>query len=228
MERARRMRWWIAVPVGLALGLALAVGLDRAAAPASGAAEIAVSAEQLRINQRIAQQGVRRSNRANARLDALRTAATGPAGPQGPAGPAGPGATRIAFSAAVGTPPQVVLALDGFTIRAACEAGPSGETALVITGELAAPSTLVGSAIVAGGTDPNNPAATNVSNFQNDLPAGVTPLGTVPAADGEFLRVMANALVLMPARTASIQLAEVADGIADRCSFNGVAVPASG
>ena len=82
----------------------------------------------------------------------------------------------------------------------------------------------MGSAIVDGGTDPNNPAATNVSNFQNDLPAGVAPLGTVPAADGEYLRVMANALVLMPARTASIRIAELADGIADRCSFTGVAV----
>jgi hypothetical protein len=29
------MGWWLAVPVGIALGLALAVGLDRAAAPAS-------------------------------------------------------------------------------------------------------------------------------------------------------------------------------------------------
>ena len=226
MERTRRMRWWIAVPVGLALGLALALGLDRAAAPAGaqGPPAITVSVQQLHINQRISQQGVRRANRANARLDALRAAATGPAGPQGPTGPAGPGAARIAFSAPVGTPPQVVLTLEGLTIRAACELGASGETNLVITGELAAPSTLVGSAIVDGGTDPNNPAATNVSNFQNDLPAGVAPLGTVPAVDGEYLRVMANALVLMPAHTASIRIAELADGIADRCSFTGVAV----
>ena len=64
MERKRRMRWWTAVPVGLALGL------DRAAAPAGAQSPpgITVSAQQLHINQRISQQGVRRANRANARL----------------------------------------------------------------------------------------------------------------------------------------------------------------
>jgi hypothetical protein len=35
MERVRRMGWWIAVPVGVALGLLLALGLGQAASPAS-------------------------------------------------------------------------------------------------------------------------------------------------------------------------------------------------
>ncbi|HEX2502342.1 MAG TPA: hypothetical protein VHK00_00235, partial [Miltoncostaeaceae bacterium] len=76
MERARRMGWWIAVPVGVALGLLLALGLDRAASPASaqGGSGFTLSVEQMRINQRIAQQGVKRANTANARLDALRPA----------------------------------------------------------------------------------------------------------------------------------------------------------
>lgn len=34
MRHARRMGSWIAVPVGVALGLVLALGLDRAAEPA--------------------------------------------------------------------------------------------------------------------------------------------------------------------------------------------------
>ncbi len=226
MERARRMRWWIAVPAGLALGLALAVGLDRATTPAearSGPA-VTVSAQQLTINQRISQQAVRRANRANRRLDGLQAAATGPAGPQGPTGPAGPGATRISWSGPVGTPAQVVLAIDGLTIRTSCETGPGGETGLLITGELAAPGSFVGSATIDGGTDPANPGSTNVQNFQTDLPAGTTPLGTVPAGDGTYLRVVANALVVMPSRTANVRVVELADGIADRCSFTGLAV----
>jgi hypothetical protein len=226
MERARRWRWWVAVPIGVALGFALAVGLDRAAAPAGAqaAAGVTVSAQQLHINQRISQQAVRRANRANRRLDELQAAATGPAGPQGPPGPAGPGATRISWSAPAGTPAQVALAIDGLTIRTACEAGAGGETNLVITSELAGPGSLVGTATIDGGTDPNNPPQTNVANFQNDLPAGTSQLGTLPAADGSYFRVIANALLLTPTRTASTRIAELADGIADRCSFTGVAV----
>jgi hypothetical protein len=219
------MAWWIAVPVGLALGLALVLLLERGAAPANAqGGGIELSAQQLLINQRIAQQGVKRANRANGRLDALKTTATGPAGPRGPAGPAGPGATRISWSAPVGTPPQVALTLDGITVRVACEAGPAGEASLAITGDLAAPSSFVGSVTIDGGTDPANPTTTDVSNFQQDLPAGTSPLGTVPAADGTYLRVLANALVLGPSSTASIRVAEMADGIADRCSFTGLAV----
>jgi hypothetical protein len=45
------MGWWIAVPVGVALGLLLALGLDRAASPASaqGGSGFTLSVEQMRI-----------------------------------------------------------------------------------------------------------------------------------------------------------------------------------
>jgi hypothetical protein len=222
MPRARRMGWWIAVPVGIALGLLLALGIDRAASPAAGAggSEIALTVEQLRINQRIAQQGVKRANRANSRLDAL-----APGSAAGPAGPAGPGAARISFAGPVGTPARNVLALDGIVLRAACEAGPGGGASLVITGELAAPITLAGTASVDGGADPANPASTSLSNFQNSLAAGAATLGTVPADDGLYLRVVVNVLLIAPTRTVSVDLVEMADGINDRCSFDGVAVP---
>ena len=233
MSRARRMGWWIAVPVGIALGLLLAMALDRAAAPAAaaGGEGYAFTVSQLKTNQRIAQQGIRRANRANARLDALDAPATGggaggAAGPPGPAGPAGPGAVRISYSAAAGTPAQTALAVDGLTIRTACTVGAAGETQLEITGELTAPATFVGTASIDGGTDPANPASQSAGNFQNALPAGTSPLGTVPAADGTYLRIVANALVALPTRTISVQVAEVADGTADRCSFTGVAVAA--
>ena len=219
------MTWWIAVPVGIAIGLALVLMLDRAATPAQGAGPITVSAQQLHINQRISQQGVRRANRANARLDALRAAATGPAGPQGPAGPAGPGAARIAFSAAVGSPRQTVLELAGVTISVACAAGAAGETNLTIRGGAAEPTTLMGSSIDVGG-DPNNPSPAQVNNFQAELPAGTdNPLGGPGTADGQFSRSVASVLFVTPARTVSVDVAAIVDGVADRCSFNGLAVP---
>jgi hypothetical protein len=211
--------------VGIALGLALALAIDRAAAPASGAQEIAVTAQQARINQRIAQQGVRRANRANARIDGLRAAAAGPAGPPGPAGAAGPAAARIAFAAAAGAPRQTVLELAGVTISVGCEAGPAGETSLTIRGGAADPTTLVGSSSDDGG-DPANPNPAQASNFQAELPAGAdNPLGGPGTADGQFARAVASVLFVTPSRTVSVQVAAIADGVADRCTFNGLAVP---
>jgi hypothetical protein len=222
------MGWWLAVPVGIALGLALAVGLDRAAAPASaqgGGSGFTLSVEQLRINQRIAQQGVKRANRANSRLDKLPADGTGPAGP---AGPAGPGAARIAYSAAAGTPAQTVLELAGVTLSAICEVGGGGETILTVRAGVAQATSLAGTATVDFGTDPSSPTTTLASNFQQALvpgPAGI--LGNATAApDGEFFRVFANVLFITPTRTLSLDVAVLADGAADRCSFNGVAVPA--
>jgi hypothetical protein len=232
MQHARRMGWWLAVPVGIALGLALAVGLDRAAEPAAGQggrSGVTVSAEQLRINQRISQAAVKRSNRANTRLDQLKPAATGPAGPvgpAGPAGPAGPGAGRLAFSGPVGTPVRRVLDLAGVTINAGCEAGASGETTLAINFELAQATTFIGSVTRDGGTDPDAPTVSEVENFEVPLPAGAVPVGGPSSPDGEFVREFARVLFVTPARTVSLDVSLIADGIADRCSFNGVAVPA--
>jgi hypothetical protein len=221
-----RLAWWIAVPAGVAAGLALVLGLDRAAEPARAAQGIAATSQQAAINQRIAQQGIRRANRANARIDALRQPSTGPAGPRGPAGPAGPGAGRIAFSAAAGAPRQTVLELAGVTISVGCETGAAGETNLTIRGGAAEPTTLIGSSSDDGG-DPSNPNPTQVNNFQAELPAGTdNPLGGPTAADGEFSRAVATVLFATPARTVSVTVAAIVDGVGDRCSFNGLAVPA--
>jgi hypothetical protein len=233
MHHARRMGWWLAVPVGIALGLALAIGLDRAAEPAAGQggrSGVTVSAEQLRINQRISQAAVKRSNRANSRLDQLKPAGTGPAGPAGaagPAGPAGPGAARVAYSAAVGTSTRTVLELAGVTIGVACEAGAGGETNLVISAGITEPTTFSGTSSDDGGTDPNNPDPATLGNFQGELPVGPSnQLGGPSAPDGAFSRAQANVLFITPTRTVNLRVAAIADGAADRCSFNGVAVPA--
>ena len=58
-----RGRWWIGVASGVALGLGSIVAVDVATQEASAqASKFRVSAEQLRINQRISQAAVRRSN----------------------------------------------------------------------------------------------------------------------------------------------------------------------
>jgi hypothetical protein len=101
---ARGLEWWMAVALGLAVGLIAVAIVGRAAAqeapePPAG---FQLSVNQLKINQRISQAAVRRSNAATARLDVLEPKVTalaetggkpgpkGDTGPQGPVGPAGP------------------------------------------------------------------------------------------------------------------------------------------
>jgi hypothetical protein len=224
------MGWWLAGPVGIALGLALAVGLDRAAAPAeaqSGGSGITVSVQQLAINQRISQQGVKRANRANSRLDQLKSAATGPTGPAGPAGPAGPGATRISYSAAAGTASQTLLQLAGVTLSASCEVGGAGETNLALVVGVAEATTIIGTSTVDEGTDQTNPVTTGSTNFQAPfVPGPPNSVGGTSAPDGEFQRAFSSLLFVTPTRTISLEVGALSDGAADRCSVNGVAVPA--
>ena len=54
--------WWIGIAAGLTLGAAVVVTVDQVSEPASAQGGFAVSAEQLRINQRISQAAVRRVN----------------------------------------------------------------------------------------------------------------------------------------------------------------------
>jgi hypothetical protein len=192
-----------------------------------------VSGEQLRINQRISQAAVRRSNRANTRLDRLRLPATGPTGPTGLTGatgatgtaPAGSGAVRIAFSAAVGAPPQPILDAAGVTMSATCAAEAGGGAAVDVTFGVAQASTILGTTSIASGTDRAAPADTDTQNIELPLPAGATLTEGDPAADGAYVREFVNALIVTPVRTLSFQGSLLADAAADRCTFNGVVVP---
>jgi hypothetical protein len=68
-----RGRWWIGVASGVALGLGSIVAVDVATQEASAqASKFRVSAEQLRINQRISQAAVRRSNESLTLLGPIR------------------------------------------------------------------------------------------------------------------------------------------------------------
>jgi hypothetical protein len=57
-----RGRWWIGVAAGVALGLGAVAAVDAGTQDATAQGGFTVSAEQLRINQRISQAAVRRSN----------------------------------------------------------------------------------------------------------------------------------------------------------------------
>lgn len=68
-----RGRWWIGVASGVALGLGSIVAVEASTQEASAqASSFKVSAEQLRINQRISQAAVRRSNESLNLLDPVR------------------------------------------------------------------------------------------------------------------------------------------------------------
>lgn len=72
MREPFRGRWWIGVAAGVALGLGAVVAVDASTDEASAQARFSVSAEQLRINQRISQAAVRRSNESLDLLDPVR------------------------------------------------------------------------------------------------------------------------------------------------------------
>jgi len=63
-------RWWIGVTAGVALGLGAIIAVEGATDEADAARPVAVTAEQLKINQRISSAAVKRSNTALARLNA--------------------------------------------------------------------------------------------------------------------------------------------------------------
>jgi len=67
-----RARWWVGVAAGVAQGLGTVVAVEAATEDASAQGGFAVTAEQLRTNQRISQAAVRRSNESLQLLDPIR------------------------------------------------------------------------------------------------------------------------------------------------------------
>ena len=66
-----RPRWWVGVAVGVAVGLGAVAAVDAGTDDASAQSGFRASPEQLRINQRISQAAVRRSNQALDLLDPI-------------------------------------------------------------------------------------------------------------------------------------------------------------
>jgi hypothetical protein len=95
------MEWWMVIAAAVGVGILAAAIFGRAAVPANAqASDVKVTAQQLLVNQRISQAGVRRANEALQKIAELQGAPgpAGPAGPQGPKGdpgPAGPPGTVV-------------------------------------------------------------------------------------------------------------------------------------
>lgn len=67
-----RTQWWVGVAAGVALGLGTVVAVEAATEDASAQGGFAVTAEQLRTNQRVSIAAVRRSNESLQLLDPIR------------------------------------------------------------------------------------------------------------------------------------------------------------
>jgi hypothetical protein len=67
-----RGRWWAGVAAGVALGLGIVVAVEAGTGDASAQGGFAVTAEQLRTNQRISIAAVKRSNQSLDLLDPIR------------------------------------------------------------------------------------------------------------------------------------------------------------
>jgi hypothetical protein len=68
MVEAVKGRWWIGVAAGVALGLGGLAAVEASTGSADAAGPVAVTAQQLTINQRISQAAVKRSNQALTQL----------------------------------------------------------------------------------------------------------------------------------------------------------------
>jgi len=66
-----RTRLWVGVTAGVALGLGAVVAVEASTDEASAQRPVAITVQQLKINQRISQAAVTRSNRSAARLNAV-------------------------------------------------------------------------------------------------------------------------------------------------------------
>ncbi len=68
---ALKRRWWIGVSAGVVAGLAGVVAFEASTGEATAQRPVAVTAQQLKINQRISSAAVKRSNEALTRLGAV-------------------------------------------------------------------------------------------------------------------------------------------------------------
>ncbi len=118
-----------------------------------------------------------------------------------------------------------VLDLPGFAMRVRCEADGGGTTLRIET-DTTEPLTVMGTSTEDRGVDPDNPTATESSNFSSTAPAGQGQVvGVISAPVGEFRRSRASVLFMTPTRTVSVFVAIMSDATARTCDFRGVAIP---
>ena len=151
-----------------------------------------------------------------------------PPGNQGPQGPQGPGASRIAYDRPASGSPQLtnVLNVNGFKLAASCEQN-GADTIMNLVATADEDAVMDVNFVSDQGTDLHVPGPGFTGNVRIDIPAGVaTSVGGPSATDPDYGRATTTAVVTMASGTISLDLVTIADADADRCIFNGTAVPA--
>jgi hypothetical protein len=193
-----RGRWWIGVAAGMVLGLGAVIAVQASTGEASAQSGFTVSAEQLRINQRISQAAVNRSNEALNLLDPVRKSGPSDTAP-------GWGTTQIADNAVTRTK------LDS-TLR---EGQPRWAVVAATTGDLVRGKNAVSAAKLPA-------AGIYTVIFDRDISACAMEAtigdgGTTPLTTGGEISVWRSAT---DPKTATVRTADSAGGVVDTLPFH--------
>jgi hypothetical protein len=119
-----------------------------------------------------------------------------------------------------------VLDVAGLSFRASCDQS-GGTTTLNFEPRSAEAATLHETVTVDSGLDPTSSGlAEFVGNLQIDLPAGTTLQTGGPSATAGYTRVGVEGVYSAPGSTIHLQLFATVNAADNRCSIDGVAVPA--
>ena len=183
----RGMEWWVAIAA------AAAAIFGFAAVPANAqSSDVRVTAQQLLVNQRISQAGVRRANEALQKISELAAAPAtqGPAGPKGDTGAAGPAGVAGVAGPAGGLNPALV------TVETENQTIPADTTGLQV--DVTCPT--AGSVAVSGGfqTTDDNELGVLVSSWQSDTDTWSFVMRNGAAGGGDDLGVTFSAVCVAP------------------------------
>jgi hypothetical protein len=187
------MEWWVAIAAAAAAGVLAAAIFGFAAVPANAqSSDVRVTAQQLLVNQRISQAGVRRANEALQKIAELQAAppTQGPAGPKGDTGAAGP-------AGAPGVPgPPGGLASTSVTVETEDETTIPAET----TGNQVDVTCPAGTVAISGGfqTTGDNELGTLVSSWRSDSDTWSFVMRNGASSGGDDLKVTFSAVCVGP------------------------------
>ena len=134
---------------------------------------------------------------------------------------------RLHFSAdaRAGAPTRAIGTVNGLTLRAACRT-TGGGTSLVFALRSKHPGTIQENFQNDFGSNPHSPGTMNTGNNQIDVPAGTMVLGGPPPVPSGYFRTIANLVFRTKQRTATLNVATVANGTTGHCTADGLGVQA--
>ena len=187
------MEWGVAIAAAVGAGILAAAIFGSAAVPANAqSSDVRVTAQQLLVNQRISQAGVRRANEALQKIAELQ-ATPGPQGPKGDTGATGP-------AGAPGLPgPPGGLNSASVTVETEDQTIPADSTGLQV--DVTCPT---GAMAVSGGfqTTTDNELGVLVSSWRSDTDTWSFVMRNGAASGGDALGVTFSAVCVAPSPTA--------------------------